>query len=303
MADCVRVPSHLLSRLLYANPVCLLSICTLDGSGIFSRNVMTISWLTPIDNNAHFICSMKQSRNTASFLNLTHHFVLNVPVAGMEQLIYSVGSTSRVDKFSLLNIPTCEVGWHPSEATSTSPFTSHSPSEPNLEIALPLDDLSLSPNPQNLSSTQVPVPDSTFICDLAQDPTSMPQSRTPTTQTDILPKRRRRRQKQIPTHHPPLVAISDCVAHIVCRVDEKLSRHGHWVLFCTIEDAFVKNDYWDGRNFAARNNSPILATTSGNGPDTTGLQVAAVQVVPNYLSFLGSGRFAEIRSGVSCYTP
>ena len=60
------------SRLLYPNPVCLLSTWQLpeDAAGAMRiagplTNLMTISWLTPLDNAGRFACSMCQQRFSA----------------------------------------------------------------------------------------------------------------------------------------------------------------------------------------------------------------------------------------------
>ena len=45
---------------------------------------MTISWLTAIDNNGGFVCSINQRRHTASLVcEPGRCFVLNPPVHGM----------------------------------------------------------------------------------------------------------------------------------------------------------------------------------------------------------------------------
>jgi hypothetical protein len=46
--DWVAVNRSMLARLLYPNPVCLLSVLGSDGN---SRSLMTITWLTAINNN------------------------------------------------------------------------------------------------------------------------------------------------------------------------------------------------------------------------------------------------------------
>ena len=85
--EVVDVEPHLRSRLLYTNPVCLLS--TLPGlvrtsstggsspaptkaaasdESMFRPNVMTISWLTALDNRGTFVMSMNQNRHSARLL-------------------------------------------------------------------------------------------------------------------------------------------------------------------------------------------------------------------------------------------
>ena len=107
--DCIVLrEKNLLSRLLYPNPVCLLTVnfgCDVEPLG-FERNIMTISWLTPVDNYGNFICSINKKRHSADLLMKAKAFVLNVPVHGQESMVISIGSVSgrAVDKFDLLGI-------------------------------------------------------------------------------------------------------------------------------------------------------------------------------------------------------
>nr|CCA14348.1 phosphatidylinositide phosphatase SAC1like protein putative [Albugo laibachii Nc14] len=112
-AKWIPVESSRLSRLLYANPVCLLSVYD-PKTG--SKNVMAITWLSCINNKGGFICSVNTRRHTAHFLRQPGtFFVLNVPVQGMEKLIISIGSCSGalVDKFEALDIKACAPGFQP----------------------------------------------------------------------------------------------------------------------------------------------------------------------------------------------
>ncbi|KAJ9452087.1 hypothetical protein DIPPA_30950 [Diplonema papillatum] len=128
--DPVRVPQRLLSRLLYANPVCLL--CSrkggedpsprVEGGDGAHHNLMTISWLTCIDNRGLFFASMHEGRSTASFLfgqpeaadpYVNKRFTLSVPVAGAEALLRRIGSErgDAVDKVPALGLRLCPPGW------------------------------------------------------------------------------------------------------------------------------------------------------------------------------------------------
>lgn len=110
---------QLLSRLLYPNPVCLLTAAVLtedvpDASQSPGRfNVMVITWLTPVDNAGNIFLSMNRNRYTASLLSPGSIFVLNVPPASMEDKVMSIGKCSGRDgdKFSSLDITTCAPGW------------------------------------------------------------------------------------------------------------------------------------------------------------------------------------------------
>ncbi|ETV97975.1 hypothetical protein H310_09280 [Aphanomyces invadans] len=109
----IRIDRNMLSRVLYPNPVCLLSVADPLSN---TRNVMTVTWLTPINNHGKFICSINCHRHTATFLNqVGRTFVLNVPTVQQQALVLAIGgcSGSTVDKFASLNIETCDVGWTP----------------------------------------------------------------------------------------------------------------------------------------------------------------------------------------------
>ena len=109
--EALRIPSHLLSRLLYPNPVCLLSV---KSAGAANRNAMVISWLTAIDNNGTFFCSLNLRRHTAKFVDKPGSiFVLNPAVQGMEPLLLKVGGCSGrdIDKFDEFGIACCCPGW------------------------------------------------------------------------------------------------------------------------------------------------------------------------------------------------
>ncbi|KAJ3126019.1 hypothetical protein HK098_007957 [Nowakowskiella sp. JEL0407] len=272
-----KVPKHLFARLLYPNPVCLLTVESHQNStetnipggetqiGGLQRNVMTISWLTPLDNEGHIICSMKQSRFTSQLLARTTYFevypqsqffekVLNVPVTGMEQLIFSIGSCSgsSTDKFTEFGIETCT----PGEWISTS----HDESIPTVSVVT--------------ESTSSGTSDALSVT------------------------KKKKKKKKEQANRPPVIAISSCVAHIVCVVEEKMPRYGHNVMICRIEEAFVKNEYWDGRNFGPKESIMIAQTVTA---DTNNEGIT--NTPPALLSFLGSGRFATVEPGINALDP
>lgn len=121
-----------LSRLLYGNPVCLLTTPKRPALGYHHANAMTISWLTPVDNQGNIFLSINTKRHTAERLmkefsmvendqsiddnekdayddlespktkTKTTYFVLNVPIAGQEEMVLRIGGCSGrdVDKFA-----------------------------------------------------------------------------------------------------------------------------------------------------------------------------------------------------------
>eukprot|EP01063_Lacrimia_lanifica_P037622 TRINITY_DN7783_c0_g1_i1.p2 TRINITY_DN7783_c0_g1~~TRINITY_DN7783_c0_g1_i1.p2 ORF type:complete len:251 (+),score=82.33 TRINITY_DN7783_c0_g1_i1:101-853(+) len=200
--DAVRVSERLRSRVLYANPVCLL--CT-RGRGEGARaNVMTISWLTCINNNGVFFMSMNEHRASAGNVYDAEgdayfadaEFVLNVPVQGAEALLRRVGGETgkEVDKFGTLGLKRTAPGAWESPATCDG--------------------------------------------DLALD-------------------------------HPLVVA------HLACRVLEGRRGHGHHLLTCEVQDAYVRARYWAGDTF--RPTDPAL---------------------PPYLTFFGAGVFGGAAPGL-----
>lgn len=115
------------SRLLYTNPVCILSTvdssnepsddqvtiknCNRDGPTSeknepsthinLRRNVMVLSWLTATNNSGRFLFSINKSRYSTELLAPQRsgdktgvEFLLSVPVKGMEELVKDVGSIS-----------------------------------------------------------------------------------------------------------------------------------------------------------------------------------------------------------------
>ena len=103
-----------LSRLLYTNPVCILSSCDAE----LHRNLMTISWLTPIDNHGRMICSINKRRHSAAGVLAHKTFVLNVPSAELAQTVLEVGGCSgaevdKLERFSSALGGCCYPGWKP----------------------------------------------------------------------------------------------------------------------------------------------------------------------------------------------
>ena len=198
---------QMLSRLLYPNPVCILSVCEPI------RNMMILSWITATDNAGNIFMSINQKRYTAELLSVSSYFVLNVPVSGMEECIVNIGKCSGrdVDKFVTCGVNHCYPGWTPIGADAT-------------RIKKPL----------------------------------------------------AKKLRGLGDEYPHLIAVNECVAHIVCRVKridtEVVSdKNSHLFVFAEIVYAYVMNDYWDGTSF------------SGN-----------YLLTPPILSFLGSGKFAHI---------
>jgi flavin reductase (DIM6/NTAB) family NADH-FMN oxidoreductase RutF len=141
--DFVRVKQAHLARLLYTNPVCLLTSSVqnlkLGGTPLPAqllargalRNVMTVSWLSPTSNRGEFVLSMHAARYSARLVHAPgHRFTLSVPVRGMESLVKQIGSRSGsgivggIQKGTNLDDP------EPTTTVETTETTDAEPSEP-----------------------------------------------------------------------------------------------------------------------------------------------------------------------------
>lgn len=100
------VPKHLLARLLFPNPACVLITANRDTGRALSAedtidtrdfNAMCVTWLMPVDNNGSFMMSLNNLRHTVSNLLEGYgdgFFTLSPSVAGMENLLLRLGSCS-----------------------------------------------------------------------------------------------------------------------------------------------------------------------------------------------------------------
>jgi len=114
----VQIKGNMMCRLLYPNPVSLLTVYDpLE----HRANVMTITWLTAIDNHGTFVCSISKRRYTSELLQVSRSFVLNIPTRDMESVILKIGSSTgrEIDKFRELGLRTCCPGLFANE-TSTA---------------------------------------------------------------------------------------------------------------------------------------------------------------------------------------
>ena len=89
------------SRLLYPNPVCLLTTWSVEG-GAWKKNVMTLSWLTCMNNAADVLFSLNAKRFSADAVVSGRDFGLSVPTADLAKVVLAVGGRSgrRGDKFA-----------------------------------------------------------------------------------------------------------------------------------------------------------------------------------------------------------
>lgn len=251
-----RVPSHLAGRLLFANPVCFLVTQNSDGG----HNVMTISWLTPVDNRGNFVLSMNSNRHSLRNLQsrssptctsaggaghgdssgavaetataaqssaIRTMFTLNPAVEGMQGMLLAVGGVSG----STLQQET-------SHAADAGEARSGKPQLLGLPLCRPGGDAAAEPLRQQQASGSS----------------------------------NKKAKVQFPLYADGVRCVADCPAHLVCEVVRQLlpASHddggggldlGHHVMLCRIIEAFVQPAYWTtGKTFGP----PALSSSSGS---------------------------------------
>jgi hypothetical protein len=169
-----------------------------DDDKSIRRNVMTISWLTPIDNYGNFICSINKKRHTSELITETRKFVLNVPVHGQESLIVSIGSCSgrHGDKFDLLDLSTTVPGSGIGLGNGKSECIRDSTNRCSVGVSH-----SAATWPSTAANYNTP-PD-------YAEPGSVASSSA----------RRERREMEEKRDNSQLIALEDVAAHIVCTVE------------------------------------------------------------------------------------
>ena len=254
-----------LSRLLYGNPVCLLTTAKRPILGYHHANAMTISWLTPVDNQGNIFLSINTKRHTAERLmkeftmgkndpssdnsttttsnNQTMdenddddprieshdgtsktYFVLNVPTAGQEDMVLRIGGCSGrdVDKFAEDNqvpvkngiadevenheeekehLPTrsftlCRPGWTTDCSTEGSGETT---------VASSMSQTATSPSPIPSSAVK------------GEEEIASSSNSIRRRQKAVRNKKKSPAEDYCSGYGGGLVAISECIAHIVCR--------------------------------------------------------------------------------------
>jgi flavin reductase (DIM6/NTAB) family NADH-FMN oxidoreductase RutF len=93
----MQVEKGMLSRLLYPQPVCVLTT---------RSSMMVVSWITPIDNHGRFVMSINLKRFTLMEILELGAFCLNVAPKSMQDKVLQIGScssetTNKLDAFGL----------------------------------------------------------------------------------------------------------------------------------------------------------------------------------------------------------
>ena len=255
--DAVVLSDAHLSRPLYANPVCFLSTWAVG-----RRNLMTISWLSPLDNDGHFTMSMNARRHSARLLAANPVFCLSVACAGLENLLLRVGGCTGArlpDKASTLGVPLCQPGWAPLvSGEATLPGADDRPPGASDHQPHAVDDeASVVADPEDESGgDSIPAEDTG---DAWGGLGPLSASRCFTVPHEAASEVQR---------FNGAFAVAPGIAHVVARVETVRLLHGHLQLTCQTVRAYVRQEYWSGKTLE---------------PQRDGL--------PSPLNFLGSQRF------------
>lgn len=286
--EVLEVPKHLLSRVLYTNPVCFLSARS-HRTG--ARSVMTISWLTPTDNHGGLFLSMNEKRHTARFVREAVDnpagisLCLSVATHSQTETLLNVGGCSGADgdKIDRLQLPVCRPGAWEDEIPRLS--EDHDGSVKNDEEVMDRED--------NQKSS---VGEATNVDTdrRGQNQVGHTKARAPTRLSGA----KQIEKENIEALRAGAVAIGGATAaHILFKVVGYDVHDGHLWLRCRTLAAWVRAQYWDGsalkpkrQGAAGRGATSEVGTAAGEDRG---------QLPPPTLTFFGSKHFG---STIGCET-
>lgn len=301
------------SRLLYPNPVCFLTTLNPEENGrgqevnagehllwncmprlddyflsshvirnlITGLNVMTLSWLTPVNNYGGFAFAIHKTRYSSVNLMAGKKFTLSVPTAHSRELVLAVGRVSgKVAKKFDGSIPNLKAGdFGQLGMASTKGGQSSSGRRVNAFDALMDSDIEDDEVEENLNST----------------PTKK-DSNALTANSSV-------------AHHSFPSPIDGTVAHMHCTMlsFSDAADAGTYLVIAKINKASVHKDYWshNGKCFVTARAHPTdptipLLGESLNSEISSALSLSLclspVKALPPILSFLGSQHFGHLVS-------
>ena len=276
-------PPHL-SRPLYPNPVCFLATWSAPGTRPRRRNLMTISWIAPIDNEGRFFASMNQRRHSAKLLMAHPYLVLSAACAGLETMLTRVGGCTgaRVEKASTLGVPLCRPGWMALSDTSEGE-DGDGDDDGSPDAASAGGDADDSKQASDGSDEESVLRRMAGMARARGARASeAAEGRTPHTDECSAPPWPSEGELTLGSamdddEYTTLAAlagafaVSPGVAHICAKVTHVRGAHGHYLLTCETLKAFVRGDYWSGKTLERQDAS-----------------------LPPILSFVGSQRFGRV---------
>lgn len=244
-------------------------------NSIAGLNVMTLSWLTPVNNYGGFAFAIHKTRYSSVNLMAGKKFTLSVPTAQSKELVLAVGRVSgKVAKKFDGSIPNLRAGdFGQLGMASTKAGQSSSARRVNAFDALMESDVE--DNDENGKTASVPTegaPDA-FPADSSY------------------------------THHSFPSPIDGTVAHMHCTMISfsDAADAGTYLVVAKINKASVHKDYWShkGKCFVSARAHPSesavpLLDSSTDGQVTSALP--SKKSLPPILSFLGSQHFGHLVS-------
>lgn len=182
----------------------------------------------------------------------------------MEETVLGIGGCSGRDtnKFEKFNIPLCRPGWLPLHEQDQE-----------------MNDRKVPDNEKEKDSGQQEqtIMAETTRVDRKKAKRKGKQGRgTHTGRRQAQQAKREEENIQIDSLMKDAIAVAPCVAHMECTIVAREEKEGHMLTQCQLQRAWVRAEYWDGKNFLPR-------TTPPGAP-----------APPPYLTFLGSQQFAYV---------
>eukprot|EP00466_Bigelowiella_natans_P020593 jgi/Bigna1/134335/aug1.24_g9043 len=279
---------RMMSRLLYPNPVCLLTVAPPEKTA----NVMTISWLTPANNYGSFLMSINKRRHSASLLSGREgaEFVLSVPTHFQEEMVLNIGkkSGSRCDKMKELSIVTCPPGWKHAGSKTTHKggggggrYRGKTPGRHQrlgggnpFALLATLDDDNTTEEESKGGGDKGENSrgdDKEKDTEQKGNDKTKPQNVNNEKNVAVL----KREIEALCGIKYKMLAIEKCVAHLECHVEkmaENFVDDSHFLIKAQIDKAYVRKSHWCGKNFRPR-----------------------IHGAGSILTFLGSQRFGHLR--------
>lgn len=233
---CLEVPKNHHSRFVYTNPACLL---TAKGARADEPpHVAFVSRLSCINNNGLFFCALSKHLPGVATLGANSCFVLNVPVAGMEESIRCYATAAEqaegegeVDQAQTpeCGLQVCKPGWYPREEEATEESTDAEPAA------------------GGKGARGKNKPRGAIRAEMRQK------------KRDIV-------RGELDAKLKGNLALDECVAHIECSVESRDEAEGQVLLYAMIERVWVQPEYWTGKTFVhTREDVPPYLAYLGDG--------------------------------------
>jgi flavin reductase (DIM6/NTAB) family NADH-FMN oxidoreductase RutF len=249
-------------------------------------NVMTLSWMTPVNNYGGFAFAIHKTRYSSSNLLSGKKFTLSVPTAESRDLVLAVGRVSgKVAKKFDGSIPNLKAGVFgvlgmPADKMQLS--TTAKKSKNAFDVLF--DDDNDEENDESISAEEAAGTLSSSAKGSPADEDKQPKNLS----TYV--------------HHSFPAPIDGTVAHMQCTVLSytDAADAGTYLVIANINKASVHPQYWShkGKCFISADTTDYHVVTEGAADASHSIATVGLQCrkLPPILSFLGSQRFGHLMS-------